>query len=140
MVVFVRPRGLRRRRDAQLAVGVARGRAGVRVVRDRISGVVFDGTARTGGVRGHDAGTRHRLRELGAASGVPAHLVLGPQELKDAWFEGVSTVGLTSGASTPESSVRAVVDHLRGIGATAVQEVDGIPETIEFTLPMQLRT
>lgn len=82
----------------------------------------------------------NRLRELGAASGVPAHLVLGPQELKDAWFEGVSTVGLTSGASTPESSVRAVVDHLRGIGATAVQEVDGIPETIEFTLPMQLRT
>jgi 4-hydroxy-3-methylbut-2-enyl diphosphate reductase len=82
----------------------------------------------------------NRLRELGADSGVPAHLVLGPQELEAAWFEGVRAVGITSGASTPESSVRAVVDHLRGLGATAVEEVDGIPETIEFTLPLQLRT
>ena len=81
----------------------------------------------------------NRLRELGANSGVPAHLVLGPQELEAAWFEGVRAVGITSGASTPESSVRAVVDHLRGLGATAVEEVDGIPETIEFTLPLQLR-
>ena len=82
----------------------------------------------------------NRLRELGADSGVPAHLVLGPQELDESWFEGVGSVGVTSGASTPESSVQAVVDYLRGIGATSVEEVDGIPETIEFTLPMQLRT
>ncbi len=82
----------------------------------------------------------NRLRELGADSGVPAHLVLGPHELQDAWFEGVQSVGVTSGASTPESSVRAVVAHLRGLGATSVEEVDGIAETIEFTLPMQLRS
>ncbi len=82
----------------------------------------------------------NRLRELGADSGVPAHLVLGPHELQDAWFEGVQSVGVTSGASTPESSVRAVVVHLRGLGATSVEEVDGIAETIEFTLPMQLRS
>ena len=36
--------------------------------------------------------------------------------------------------------VGAVVDHLRGLGATDVEEVDGIPETIEFTLPLQLRS
>ena len=81
----------------------------------------------------------NRLRELGADSGVPAHLVLGPAEIDDAWFEGAQAVGVTSGASTPESSVQAVVAHLRGLGATAVEEVDGIPETIEFTLPLQLR-
>lgn len=82
----------------------------------------------------------NRLRELGADSGVPAHLVLGAQELEDGWFKGVNAVGVTSGASTPESSVRAVVDHLRGLGATEVEEVDGTPETIEFTLPLQLRS
>jgi len=82
----------------------------------------------------------NRLRELGADSGVPAHLGLGPQEIEDGWFEGVGAIGITSGASTPESSVRAVVDHLRGLGATDVEEVDGIPETIEFTLPLQLRS
>ena len=81
----------------------------------------------------------NRLRELGADSGVPAHLVLGPAEIDDAWFEGAQAVGVTSGASTPESSVQAVVAHLRGLGATAVEEIDGIPETIEFTLPLQLR-
>jgi 4-hydroxy-3-methylbut-2-enyl diphosphate reductase len=56
------------------------------------------------------------------------------------WFEGVSSIGLTSGASTPESSVRAVVDRLKELGVTDVEEVDGIPETIEFTLPLELRT
>lgn len=82
----------------------------------------------------------NRLRELGADSGVPAHLLLGSEQLCAEWFEGVQSVGLTSGASTPESSVTAVVERLRELGATSVEEVDGIPETIEFTLPLELRT
>ncbi len=81
----------------------------------------------------------NRLRELGAGSGVPAYLVLGPDELRPEWFEGVGAVGITSGASTPESSVRDVVERLRELGATSVDEVDGIPETIEFSLPLELR-
>jgi 4-hydroxy-3-methylbut-2-enyl diphosphate reductase len=81
----------------------------------------------------------NRLRELGAGSGVPAYLVLGADEMKAEWFEGVASVGITSGASTPESSVRAVVERLRELGATSVEEVDGMPETIEFSLPLELR-
>jgi 4-hydroxy-3-methylbut-2-enyl diphosphate reductase len=81
----------------------------------------------------------NRLRELGADSGVPAHLVLGPEQIDPAWLRGVATVGITSGASTPESSVAAVVAHLRGLGATDVEEIDGIPETIEFSLPHEVR-
>ncbi len=81
----------------------------------------------------------NRLRELGADSGVPAWLVLGADELDANWFAGVSTVGITSGASTPESSVAAVVERLRALGATSVEEVDGIPEHIEFSLPKQVR-
>ena len=82
----------------------------------------------------------NRLREMGADSGVPAHLLLGPEQLNEQWFDGVNCIGLTSGASTPESSVLAVVDRLRALGVTDVEEVDGIPETIEFTLPLELRT
>ena len=52
----------------------------------------------------------------------------------------MNCIGLTSGASTPESSVLAVVDRLRALGVTDVEEVDGIPETIELTLPLELRT
>ena len=81
----------------------------------------------------------NRLRELGADSGVPAHLVLGPEQIQPAWFAGLHTVGITSGASTPETSVAAVVARLRELGATAVEEIDGSPELIEFSLPLEVR-
>ena len=81
----------------------------------------------------------NRLRELGADSGVPAYLVLGPKEIEPSWLQGKHNVGITSGASTPESSVQAVIARLRELGATAVEEVDGIEESIEFQLPLELR-
>ncbi|MCA8949964.1 MAG: 4-hydroxy-3-methylbut-2-enyl diphosphate reductase [Planctomycetes bacterium] len=81
----------------------------------------------------------NRLRELGAGSGVPAHMVLGPDEIDAGWFVGKSAVGVTSGASTPEGSVRAVVERLRELGATSVEEIDGIHETVEFSLPAEVR-
>jgi len=82
----------------------------------------------------------NRLRELGADSGVPSHLILGADEVQAQWFEGIGAVGITSGASTPESSVQSVVQRLRELGATSVEEVDGMPENIVFSLPLQLRT
>ncbi|MBL8736159.1 MAG: 4-hydroxy-3-methylbut-2-enyl diphosphate reductase [Planctomycetes bacterium] len=81
----------------------------------------------------------NRLRELGADSGVPAYLVLGADEIAPQWLVGKQSIGITSGASTPESSVSAVVERLRSLGATSVEEVDGIPETIEFSLPLEVR-
>ena len=81
----------------------------------------------------------NRLRELGADSGVPAYLVLGAEEIDPAWLAGKQSIGITSGASTPEGSVAAVVERLRSLGATSVEEVDGIPETIEFSLPLEVR-
>jgi 4-hydroxy-3-methylbut-2-enyl diphosphate reductase len=81
----------------------------------------------------------NRLRELGADSGVPAYLLLGAAEVDPAWLRGVGTVGITSGASTPESSVAAVVARLRELGADSVEEVAGEPELIEFSLPVEVR-
>ncbi len=81
----------------------------------------------------------NRLREIAADSGVSAHLLLGANEIRTEWFAGVKTVGVTSGASTPESSVSTVVKRLRELGATSVEEIDGIPETIEFMLPHEVR-
>lgn len=81
----------------------------------------------------------NRLREIGADSGVPAYLVLQASEIDPNWLAGKQTVGITSGASTPESSVAAVVDRLRALGATSVEEVEGERETIEFSLPLEVR-
>lgn len=81
----------------------------------------------------------NRLREIGADSGVPAYLVLSAEEIDPAWFHGKQSIGITSGASTPESSVSLVVERLRSLGATSVEEVEGTRETIEFSLPLEVR-
>ena len=48
-------------------------------------------------------------------------------------------IGLTAGASAPESLVQDVVERLRELGAASVQELDGKPEDIVFALPKELR-
>jgi 4-hydroxy-3-methylbut-2-enyl diphosphate reductase len=77
----------------------------------------------------------NRLREIGASSGCPAYLILDATQIRSEWLEGVATVGVTSGASTPEISVQQVVAKLRELGAHAVEEIDGVEETVEFHLP-----
>ncbi len=81
----------------------------------------------------------NRLRELAEKQGVPAYLVDGAQDIQPEWLEGVSRIGLTAGASAPESLVRGVIERLRNAGADTVTEVDGIPEHMEFALPKELR-
>jgi 4-hydroxy-3-methylbut-2-en-1-yl diphosphate reductase len=81
----------------------------------------------------------NRLRELGAESGVPSRLVLDAEEIGAEWFTPDMRVGITSGASTPEGSVQAVVQRLRNLGAESVEEVDGTAETVEFQLPVEVR-
>jgi len=80
----------------------------------------------------------NRLREIGAQSGVPSHLVLEAHEVQPEWLEGVRIIGITSGASTPESSVAKVVKHLRQMGVTEVEEIEGTRESVEFKLPAQV--
>jgi 4-hydroxy-3-methylbut-2-enyl diphosphate reductase len=80
----------------------------------------------------------NRLRELGASSGVPAHLIIDASQIEPSWLEGVEEIGVTSGASTPEVSVRSVVQRLRELGATSVEETDGVRESVEFQLPTEV--
>lgn len=74
----------------------------------------------------------NRLREVATGRGVPAYLINGPDELADEWFAGVENVGITSGASTPEKLVRAVVDAIDPESVTALR---GAREDIRFKLP-----
>jgi 4-hydroxy-3-methylbut-2-enyl diphosphate reductase len=81
----------------------------------------------------------NRLRELAEKQGVPAYLVDGAEDIRPEWLVGAARVGLTAGASAPESLVRGVIARLREEGDGEVTEVDGIPEHMEFALPKALR-
>ena len=81
----------------------------------------------------------NRLRELAERMGTPAYLIDGAEDLERDWFEGVSGVGITAGASAPEVLVRGVVDQLRAWGAVGETELDGRPENITFSMPKELR-
>ena len=81
----------------------------------------------------------NRLRELAEKQGVPAHLIDGAQDIDRAWVEGKANIGVTAGASAPESLVQGVIDQLRAWGAASVRELKGDPENMTFALPKELR-
>ena len=78
----------------------------------------------------------NRLRDVAEANGVTAYLINGPGELDGSWFEGVTKVGITSGASTPESLVQDVIEAL---DAEEVLPIEGAEEDVSFVLPKELR-
>ncbi|HEY9265204.1 MAG TPA: 4-hydroxy-3-methylbut-2-enyl diphosphate reductase [Mycobacterium sp.] len=75
---------------------------------------------------------------LGAGSGA-AHLVDYAEDIDPAWLEGVTTVGVTSGASVPEVLVRGVLERLAEYGYGTVQPVTTANETLVFALPREIR-
>ncbi|MCF2135382.1 MULTISPECIES: 4-hydroxy-3-methylbut-2-enyl diphosphate reductase [Burkholderiaceae] len=80
----------------------------------------------------------NRLREIGAESGVPSYLLADGSELNPQWVRGANTIGITAGASAPESMVNDVIDALRRLGPVDVSVMDGIEENIQFRLPAEL--
>ena len=81
-----------------------------------------------------------RLVEVALEAGAQkAHLVDYASQIDDNWFDGVNTVGVTSGASVPDILVREVLDHLKEVGFGEVEEVTTTVETITFALPRELR-
>jgi 4-hydroxy-3-methylbut-2-enyl diphosphate reductase len=81
-----------------------------------------------------------RLVEVALGAGAnAAHLVDYAEDIDPAWLEGVTTVGVTSGASVPEVLVRGVLDRLAEYGYGTVQPVTTANETLVFALPREIR-
>ncbi len=80
-----------------------------------------------------------RLVEVARRSGArAAHLIDDAGGLDLAWLEGVSTVGITAGASAPEDLVQGLIDRLGEAFDVSVEDVDTVRETVSFKLPRLL--
>ena len=80
----------------------------------------------------------NRLREVAETAGVKARLIQQGSDLDPGDFEGVTRVGVTSGASTPEFLVQEVVDYCRRLGVVEVNDLTVTEENVKFLLPAEL--
>jgi 4-hydroxy-3-methylbut-2-enyl diphosphate reductase len=75
-------------------------------------------------------------KEYGAKN---AYLIDYASEVRDEWFEGVETIGVTSGASVPELLVRDLLEELSRRGYGEVETVTATEESLIFAIPPELR-
>ncbi|MGW6447581.1 4-hydroxy-3-methylbut-2-enyl diphosphate reductase [Lentzea sp. NPDC055074] len=80
-----------------------------------------------------------RMVELAARGGTPAYLIDDASEIDPEWLSGVSSVGLSAGASAPPELVDEVVAALEALGSVTVSTHTTATETIAFTLPLAVR-
>lgn len=81
----------------------------------------------------------NRLAELATRMGVQARLIDGAEDIDPSWLENVNAIGLTAGASAPEILVQSVIAHLKELGATEVENLQGVEENMFFEVPKELR-
>lgn len=80
-----------------------------------------------------------RLREVADSCGTTAYLIDDEHSIRDEWFQGVQTVGISAGASAPEILVERVIENLKARGATQVETLTTITEDVFFPLPKNLQ-
>ncbi len=81
----------------------------------------------------------NRLRELAERCGSKAYLIDDATMIESDWLSNVGSVGVTAGASAPESLVQEVVSTLASRYDGTARDLDGRLETITFSLPKELR-
>jgi len=71
--------------------------------------------------------------------GCRAELIEDASEIRLSWLDNVADVGVTAGASAPEVLVSEVVAALRSLGPATVTEHRTVEESVQFSLPRQVR-
>ena len=79
-----------------------------------------------------------RLVEVAERLGTPAHLVQRGSDIEPAWLVGIDTLGITAGASAPETLVREVIDAVAAHRAIIEDVVITAEENMVFKLPRGL--
>lgn len=80
----------------------------------------------------------NRLREVASKRGIASYLINNQHEIDPNWLSGVQTIGLTAGASTPETIVQACIERLMELGCKDVENVIYTNEDVFFQLPKQV--
>jgi 4-hydroxy-3-methylbut-2-enyl diphosphate reductase len=81
----------------------------------------------------------NRLRELAEKQGVPAYLIDGAEDIRPEWLVSAKRIGVTAGASAPESLVTGVIEQLGQQVQASVVNIEGVAEHMVFALPKELR-
>ena len=80
----------------------------------------------------------NRLRDLGEESGVDTYLIETADDLDSSWFDKVDSIGISSGASTPDELVKEVMNRIATFRKIKIEKRPGIEENIVFKLPKEL--
>ncbi|MEO0983713.1 MAG: 4-hydroxy-3-methylbut-2-enyl diphosphate reductase [Pseudomonadota bacterium] len=89
-------------------------------------------------VGANNSSNSNRLREIAENEGVTSKLINDATEIDPAWLETAQKVGITAGASAPETLVREVVDRLADWFDVTERALDGVEEGVHFKLPDEL--
>ena len=81
----------------------------------------------------------NRLKELAERLGCVSYLINSVEDIDSGWFHGKFRFGVTAGASAPEILVQQVVRHLQEIAHIKPEELEGVEESIVFSMPKELR-
>ena len=81
----------------------------------------------------------NRLREVGEKCGINSYLIDDASQLKASWLEGVSSVGVTAGASAPEVLIDDLISKLVNSGGSFPKFKKGKVEKVSFPLPLEIQ-
>ncbi len=89
-------------------------------------------------VGAHNSSNSNRLREIGENFGLPSYLIEDASMLDLDWIREASTIGVTAGASAPETLVQETIAKLQSGRRVSVETLDGVRENVHFKLPPEL--
>ena len=84
-------------------------------------------------VGGENSSNTNRLAEIVRKKSIPVYRISGKKDIKEDWLKGIKTLGITSGASSPEILIDEIIELLRNnYNIVNVENLDGIRENIKF--------
>jgi len=89
-------------------------------------------------VGARNSSNSNRLKDIGSESAVKTYLIETADDMAIDWFENVDSVGITSGASTPDELVKEVIDKISTFREIKIEKQPGKRENVVFKLPKEL--